>query len=55
MCALKETLTSSHPLAEIAENQAGTLTLLVFIPREGSGKKTVQLPQLCIGNSSHVL
>ena len=43
MCALKETLTSSHLLAEIAENQAGNLTFLVFIPRENSGEKTVQL------------
>ena len=39
MCALKETLTLSHPLAEIAENQAENRTLLLCITKDNSGEK----------------
>ena len=39
MCALKETLTLSHPLAEIAENQAEICALLLCITKDNSGEK----------------
>lgn len=39
MYALKEILTPSHPLAEIAESQAENLTLLLCITKDNSGEK----------------